>query len=1803
MTARPEAPAAARNALPLVVQIESGQGQLSLTSFGLSHVGRVDALAMTVPNLRFPFDLSGGSTRFANRRCQLNQLTLSLSANDVVRLLARAPLAQVGILRPIVEMGPDGFTLQARVEVGSHGAELLAAGYFRVLQPRRLRVAVYDLRLHGFLPIGAPQVITALLKAVCGSILDHGPADRPPFAYLQGPTEVVVEPLELALLDLFPMRGWRMPGRGGLGLLPLGHGGDRVLLRFAPLTRAADDDDEFSFGSSSTHSGGRAAYEEGRSLFAEAESHLATGDVAAALALYRRAATLHSGNVFVATRLLQLLCITPQSLREAEELASALLARMPGFAPALLARAVSALAQGRSAEAAELYEQLAQAGEALPSLEAATALTAAAEAYLEAGQTERALGLLESVRVARPGHPRALDVLRRIFGVQKRWSEWLALLRRRELEEPSPVARAKLLCDAGQVLFDELGQVDKAAERFAEAVVLDEMLAPAWLGLGRARKASRNHDGARLALEKAVALFAAMRATDSQAEALAALAQCEESAGVDAAAEAHWAQALTLQPGAVAWLQQRARVLSRLGRGEEAAQLLASASAVSEGDDKLDLDVERAGLLGRVLGDKARGRVALDDVLRSNPAHLGALDELAAQAAAEDLGDVLVRFERALERITDPVIFAAVLGRARDVADRAGQSDFVTRALATASATGTNAGARAAIAWAEEWLAETAGPAEQHAAVAADLVRIIEGYLSSTTGAAGPLHGELALMRGRLAEAQGDDEAALAAFEKGLEGAAAFDVCLELGQRSSQLWSAQGKPSAAAKALVQSIEQAGTPRAGSNESERVAEVWIAAAKLFEQAESKDAALAAWQSASERDPSRGEAWRALQEAYEARGEWELVARTLQAHAANTRLAERRDAFAKLGWVYAQHLADPAQADAAYARALEVDAEHVPSLLWGAARAWDEGRLDEAATISERLLRVAGRPDGRGLVSSRDKANAHLRLSRWDRLTGSLADAEAHLERALAQEPHGADLALLVDGLDSAGFAEALVKALAGRLELAAPLSPEQHEIEMAYARALERLGRSDEALAVYRRRLVAAPEDLETQKRLIELCRRESRFDELLLTLERLLAVSEQQSDSTEPREPDPLVLKLEIARALWRSGKDVERAEDMLRALMQSPAVLKEAGDSLGRLLLARGAWQQADEVLARAGLIEPSSTEAHSSTPTPDNETASDFVNAPGSAVELAPLAPAIEEPALVVERARARLEGEAGVPAAYAVLQGWPLPTLPVAGLALRAELARKVGNESDVAAVLAEASARLAPGAAGVDGALTAADRDAFLQLADLGLPGGLGPLPLLERLAERGPVDAAAAQQLAALYEALGDVSGHEDKIAALLAPPSELEPTVKGRLWLKLAQHAITQDDHAAAEERFARALAEPVPAPIRAGWLVARAAFAVSQKALDAAVADLDEALAADPNHVGALGAFAELSYRLQDWAEARRAYEALSEKPDHTGVIEPVLLAFRRAELAEMFGDEAAAEANYRKVLELEPTHAGASEALAEFAYLREDHAEVVKLLAPVLQSLPAEAVGRRVALCERMGECLLALDNAAAARTYLEEATRLEPTRLTALQRLTQAAEMLGDHVSAASLWNRLSRLYTLPRERARALFREGELRRVSLQESTGAMDAYLRSADMDPTFAPALVRLVPFYWQRGEVLDVAGVAADLQANEEGREAAQAEQLSLILCLASAAAGDAVLAAKIAPPVWPAASEIYAALSELAAFAPDAASAKRRCEAAWALLKEVLPQPLAEETMRVAASTAPDAADVVKRLATLLT
>src|SRR4051794_41489659 len=88
--ASPAAPDGAT--LGFALTFVEGRAVLGLEGRPLEPAGRVDRLEMEVPNLRFPFDFSGGVARFASRRCRLRELTLSLSGAEAGALFPAPPL-------------------------------------------------------------------------------------------------------------------------------------------------------------------------------------------------------------------------------------------------------------------------------------------------------------------------------------------------------------------------------------------------------------------------------------------------------------------------------------------------------------------------------------------------------------------------------------------------------------------------------------------------------------------------------------------------------------------------------------------------------------------------------------------------------------------------------------------------------------------------------------------------------------------------------------------------------------------------------------------------------------------------------------------------------------------------------------------------------------------------------------------------------------------------------------------------------------------------------------------------------------------------------------------------------------------------------------------------------------------------------------------------------------------------------------------------------------------------------------------------------------------------------------------------------------------------------------------------------------------------------------------------------------------------------------------------------------------------------------------------------------------------------
>ena len=141
-------------------------------------------------------------------------------------------------------------------------------------------------------------------------------------------------------------------------------------------------------------------------------------------------------------------------------------------------------------------------------------------------------------------------------------------------------------------------------------------------------------------------------------------------------------------------------------------------------------------------------------------------------------------------------------------------------------------------------------------------------------------------------------------------------------------------------------------------------------------------------------------------------------------------------------------------------------------------------------------------------------------------------------------------------------------------------------------------------------------------------------------------------------------------------------------------------------------------------------------------------------------------------------------------------------------------------------------------------------------------------------------------------------------------------------------------------------------------------------------------------------------------------------------------------------------------------------------------------------------------------------------AARQNLEMALASNPDRTGILECLVDTYQRLGLHREAAASCERLARKLDDPHEKAEALYRRGEILRVALGDLDGANDAYLRSCDLDPNFAPTLARLVTYYWERGDFANLAEVGSGL-IRAEARPPWVEPDFPFLLALAAILAG----------------------------------------------------------------------------------
>ena len=303
----------------------------------------IKSLALEIPNIEFPFDVTGGAERFKPRRCILRHLAMSLESAGLETMLAQADTANNG-LRNLKLLLLDGHMVLSGVfAVGDVSADFTCRMALLPSTTQELQVVFYDTRVYGWLPLPAALLPVYLRRSLPGLPLEGKRAGL-----------WVVRPAEKFMREVLPRAGWKIPD-----------------MRYAPLVAAevvrgqvnlfAGPSDEPTARqiAERTPPAAAVAAAEGISTCAAAEEALAQGAIRDAYTLYRDALDEGRAGSWVRERLLQIGASDPELGNETKQLADEILLRKPDDVGARLALGAMALRDQVWTEAAQQYVSLA----------------------------------------------------------------------------------------------------------------------------------------------------------------------------------------------------------------------------------------------------------------------------------------------------------------------------------------------------------------------------------------------------------------------------------------------------------------------------------------------------------------------------------------------------------------------------------------------------------------------------------------------------------------------------------------------------------------------------------------------------------------------------------------------------------------------------------------------------------------------------------------------------------------------------------------------------------------------------------------------------------------------------------------------------------------------------------------------------------------------------------------------------------------------------------------------------------------------------------------------------------------------------------------------------------------------------------------------------------------------------------------------------------------------------------------------------------------------------------------------------
>lgn len=484
----------------------------------------------------------------------------------------------------------------------------------------------------------------------------------------------------------------------------------------------------------------------------------------------------------------------------------------------------------------------------------------------------------------------------------------------------------------------KLGRADMALGAYQQVLAGDPANEAAAEGMtGIYRRAQQWPELVNVLMARADVARSAPKARDLRAEAAEIL---ETRLNDMARARDLFMTVLADDPGHARACDAVARIAERSGDFITLAQVLERRAEARRGAEKAEALVKVAEVYEDHLNDLSEATKRFEAVLAIEPANLNALKGLdRIFNRTEKYRELLEVLERQIEVAATPRqkinLFERVAGlHDEEFLDHEAAARALEQILEIDA---SHDGALSALARhyraLEKW-ERACAVYEKHAAVTADPTRRID----------------LLLSRARtLAEQIGSPDRATRTYEQILSVQPSHAGALEA---LAQLREMSGDAHAALSAIEALAAKAPTPEAK-------AEQWMRAARLLETRGDKDSAIERYKLALDANPRDPSASAALRKAYAQRGDWQsvvgLVERELQT--AESDLARAR-LWAELARVHHTQLTDPAKAETAAKKAVELDPSSADALMVLGDLAFDAGRMIEASKHYESLVNRTG-----------------------------------------------------------------------------------------------------------------------------------------------------------------------------------------------------------------------------------------------------------------------------------------------------------------------------------------------------------------------------------------------------------------------------------------------------------------------------------------------------------------------------------------------------------------------------------------------------------------------------------------------------------------------------------------------------------------------------------------------------------------------------------------------------------------------------------------------------------------------------